>query len=121
MVCWGFSLGKGTVKGKRLLEKILSKMEPEAGLRLLLFGAGTVTLHNLNIGGIVDWFGRGNKTIETGLPYPFSRRTRFPWEKGTNPTAEDRITEWAVPALTAYILVYHPEAAAKFIDAMIPF
>jgi len=33
---------------------------------------------------------------------------------------EDQICEWAIPALASYTLVYHPEAIAKFIDALIP-
>jgi len=117
-------LAKKTEKEKQkelleLLEKALKQAEP--ALRLGLWAVGTVTFHKLNIGGIINWFGQSNEYIPTGLPYPFDVRIRFPWESTPEPTWEDQVTEWAIPALLSYAMVYHPEAIAQFVDAMVPF
>jgi len=48
-------------------------------------------------------------------------RRKFFWETEPQPTWEDKICEWGLPAVMSWILVYHPEAVAKFVDAMIPF
>ena len=101
--------------------KFVDKLTLDEITRVSLFLTGTVVAHNLNLAGIVTWFGKENKDVETGLPYPFNKRIRFPWERGKGPTWEDRITEWALPALMSWILIYHPEALAKFVDALIPF
>lgn len=104
---------------KFLEEKVAPNPEPY--MKLGLWAAGTVMCHNLNLAGMISWFGSHTDRIGTGLPPPFHLRRRFPWERAPTPTWEDKITEWAAPALTSWMLVYHPEAIAKFIDAMIPF
>jgi len=109
-----------TSKLRRFIEERLV-LEPEKIARLGVWAAGTVVCHNLNIGGIINWFGQATDTVPTGWPPPFHRRRRFPWEAEPEQTWEDKICEWAIPAVTSWILVYHPEAMAQFIDAMIPF
>jgi len=111
---------KQLTKLRRFIEERLV-VEPEKAVRLGVWALGTVACHNLNITGMFNWFGKLNETIPTGLPPPFHRRRRFPWEQAPNPTWEDKVTEWALPAITSWMLVYHPMAIAKFIDAMIPF
>lgn len=113
---------KQRVKSKleRFIEERLV-IEPEKAVRIGVWAVGTVVCHNLNISGLVKWFGKQNERVDTGLPGPFRWRRKFPWETGTDPTLEDKICEWGIPALASYALVYHPEAIAKFIDAMIPF
>jgi len=101
--------------------KLIDRTSLDDVLRLILFAGGTVTLHNLNIGGVITWFGKSNDYVGTGLPYPFHRRIKFPWEQGDTPTIEDKVTEWFIPAISSYVLIYKPEAIAAFIDAMIPF
>jgi len=101
------------------LEKVIEKAEP--ALKLGLWVAGTVTLHNVNIGGLVSWFGINNDRIPTGLPPPFHVRRRFPWEAEPEPTWEDQVTEWAIPAILSYIMIYKPVAIAQLIDAIVPF
>lgn len=107
-------------KLKRFIEERFV-VEPEKAVRLGVWALGTVACHNLNINGFFNWFGKVNETIPTGWPPPFHERRRFPWESQASATLEDKITEWALPALTAWVLVYHPMALAKFVDAMIPF
>ena len=107
-------------KLQRFIEERLV-LDPEKIARLGLWGAGTIAFHNLNITGFITWFGRSSDRIATGLPPPFAFRTRFPWEQKPEPTWEDKFTEWALPAIAAWIMIYHPEAVAKFVDAMIPF
>jgi len=111
--------GKQLTKLRRFIEERLV-VEPEKAVRIGVWLLGTVVCHNLNIGGIINWFGKANDRVPTGLPGPFAWRRRFPWEAEAKPTWEDRICEWAIPALASYTLVYHPEAIAKFVDAMIP-
>jgi len=106
-------------KLKKRIEDIIAA-HPEKFLRLGIWGLTTVVCHNLNIGGIINWFGKANDRVPTGLPGPFAWRRRFPWESQPEPTLEDKICEWAIPALASYTLVYHPDAIAKFVDAMIP-
>ena len=108
------------VKKRPILDEILKAIDKEK-VSLALWLGGTVVFHNLNVGGIVSWFDRSNEYVHTGLPYPFQRRIRFPWEKEEKPTLEDKITEWAIPALVSWVMVYHPVALAQFIDAMVPF
>jgi len=55
------------------------------------------------------------------LPGPFAWRRKFPWEQAAQPDLEDKICEWGIPALTSWMLVYHPEAIANMVDAMVPF
>lgn len=105
---------------KRFIEERLV-IEPESIARLAVFGVGTVVAHNLNIAGVLSFFGKDSELIPTGLPYPFDERRRFFWEQQDKPTLEDKITEWGLPMIVSWMLVYHPEAIAKFVDAMIPF
>lgn len=107
-------------KIKRFIEERLV-ISPEELVRIGVFGIGTVVAHNLNLAGMLDWFGRGSETIKTGLPYPFHERIRFPWEKAAEPNWEDKVTEWGLPMLVSWMLVYHPDAIAKFVDALVPF
>ena len=112
-------------KLKRFIEERLV-IEPEKAVRLAVWALGTVACHNLNIAGMFTWFGKPNDLVPTGLPAipfgpPIAFRRRFPWEQQPEPTSEDKITEWALPAITSWMLIYHPEAIAKFIDALIPF
>jgi len=101
--------------------KIIDNSDADQILKLGLFGLGTVVTHNLNLGGLINYFGRTNEFVDTGLPYPFARRRKFPWEAGEEKTWEDQVCEWGLPAILSYILIYKPEAAAKFVDAIIPF
>jgi len=112
--------GKQLTKLRRFIEERLV-IEPEKAVRLAVWAAGTVACHRLNIAGMFTWFGKLNQRVPTGLPGPFAFRRRFPWEAEAKPNWEDKITEWALPAITSWMLVYHPEAVAKFVDAMIPF
>lgn len=109
---------KGTIKER--IVKLIDRTTLKEATSFGLFCLGTVAMHNLNVGGLITWFGKRNDSIETGLPYPFHKRIRFPWEKQSKPTFEDKLTEWAVPALMSWIMVYHPEAVARFIDAIVP-
>ena len=112
------------LKLKTKLQRFIEErfvIEPEKAVKLGLWAAGTVAFHNLNITGFITWFGRTNDRIATGLPPPFAWRTRFPWEQREKAGLEDKITEWALPGIAAWIMIYHPEAVAKFVDAMIPF
>jgi len=102
------------------LGKIVDKLTPEMATKLALFGVGTVVVHNLNLANLITYFNKSNDYVDTGLPYPFGRRIRFPWETADKPTWEDQVCEWGLPAIISWILVYHPEAAAKFVDAVIP-
>jgi hypothetical protein len=110
-------------------EKLQVLSELEKALKLVdkdkvsvgVWALGTVVCHKLNIGGFINWLGQPTDTIETGLPYPFSRRRRFPWETGDKPDWEDKICEWGIPMMASWLLVYHPEAVANFVDALIPF
>jgi len=88
-----------------------------------VWALGTVVCHNLNIGGFINWFGTPTDRIDTGLPGPFRFRRRFPWEKAEDgkPTWEDKVCEWGIPAIASWLLVFHPEAVANFVDALIPF
>jgi len=115
-------MAKGKLKTKlqRFIEERLV-VEPEKAVRIGVWLLGTVVCHNLNIGGLINWFGKANDRVPTGLPGPFAWRRKFPWEAEPEPTLEDQICEWAIPALTSYMLVYKTEAIAKFVDAMIPF
>ena len=101
--------------------KLIDKLSPEMLTKLGLWGVGTVVVHNLNVAGLVTYFGKSNDYVETGLPYPLSRRIRFPWEAAEEKTWEDMVCEWGLPAIISWMLVYHPEAIAKFVDAMVPF
>ena len=107
-------------KLQRFIEERLV-IEPEKAVKLGLWAAGTVAFHRLNITGFINWFGKLNDRVYTGLPPPFAWRTRFPWEEAREPSWEDKITEWALPGIACWIMIYHPEAVAKFVDAMIPF
>jgi len=111
--------GKQLTKLRRFIEERLV-VEPEKAVRLGVWALGTVACHRLNIAGMFNWFGKVNELVPTGLPEPFAFRRRFPWEPKPKPTWEDHITEWALPAITSWMLVYHPQAVANFIDAMIP-
>jgi len=110
---------KQLTKLRRFIEERLV-VEPEKMVRIGVWGLGTIVCHNLNVAGMVNWFGQPTDRVPTGLPPPFHLRRRFPWEKEPEPTFEDKICEWGVPALISYILVYHPEAIAKMVDAMVP-
>ena len=117
-------LGKKRVKLKTKLQRFIEErlvIEPEKAVRLGVWALGTVVCHNLNLGGFINWMGQANGRVPTGLPYPFHVRIRFPWESAPKADLEDKICEWGVPALTSWMLVYHPEAIANFIDALIPF
>ena len=118
------SLGKKPLKLKTKLQRFIEErlvIEPEKAVRLGVWALGTVVCHNLNIGGFINWMGQTNDYVDTGLPYPFARRIRFPWEQQPEPTWEDKVCEWGIPALASWLLVYHPEAVANFVDALIPF
>jgi hypothetical protein len=108
-------------KLQRFIEERLV-IDPEKTVQLGVWALGTVVCHNLNLAGMVNWFGRPTDRIDTGLPGPFRWRRRFPWEREENkePTLEDKICEWGIPAITSWMLVYHPDAIARFVDAMIP-
>jgi len=111
---------KQLTKLRRFIEERLV-VEPEKAVRLGVWALGTVACHRLNIAGMFNWFGKFNERVPTGLPAPFDWRRKFPWEPDPEPTWEDKVTEWALPAITAWMLVYHPDAIAKFVDAMVPF
>ena len=117
---WKQLIGSDNPKLERLVED-LGKSNIDQLVKVGLFGVGTVVVHNLNLAGLVTYFGKTNEYVETGLPYPFGRRIKFPWEQGEKPTWEDKVSEWGLPAILSYILVYKPEAAAKFVDAIVPF
>jgi len=101
--------------------RFVDKLTPEMATKLGLWGVGTVVVHRLNIAGLITYFGRSNDYVDTGLPYPFGRRIKFPWEAGDKKTWEDYVCEWGLPAIISWMLVYKPEAVAQFVDAMIPF
>lgn len=102
-----------------LEEKVATNPEPYA--RLGVFLVGTVVCHKLNLAGMLNWFGMATDRVPTGLPGPFAWRRRFPWEAPGKQDLEDKICEWGIPALTSWMIVYHPEAVANLVDAMIPF
>jgi len=109
-------------KKKRKLEEIAEIFKEvnkdKVGIGVWL--VGTVVCHNLNLAGFLNWFGMATDRVPTGLPGPFAQRRRFPWEQKSTASLEDKICEWGIPALTSWILVYHPDAVARLIDAMIP-
>jgi len=91
----------------------------KAGVAMWLLG--TVVCHKMNLAGFLNWFGVATDRVPTGLPGPFAWRRKFPWEQEAKPDLEDKICEWGIPALASWMLVYHPEAVANMVDAMIPF
>jgi len=111
-----------TPKKKRKLKEIaeiLKEVNKEkVGIGVWL--VGTVVCHKMNLAGFLNWFGIATDRVPTGLPGPFAMRRRFPWETKPEPDLEDKICEWGIPALVSWILVYHPDAIAKGIDAIIP-
>lgn len=101
--------------------KLIDRISVDDVMKATALGVGTVVCHNLNLAGTISWFSKTNQRVETGLPYPFHERIKFPWETADEPTWEDQVTEWGLPLILSWILVYHPEAVAKFVDAMVPF
>jgi len=111
---------KRLTKLRRFIEERLV-IEPEKTVRIGVWLLGTVVCHNLNLAGTIKWFGNLDERVPTGLPGPFAYRRKFFWEKKAEPTWEDKICEWGLPAVMSWILIYHPEAVAQFVDAMVPF
>lgn len=108
---------------KEVLERFAEALKEvdKDKVSLVVWLLGTVVCHKLNLAGFINWMGQPTDKIDTGLPGPFKWRMRFPWEKADKPDLTDKITEWGIPALTSWMLVYHPEAVAAFVDALIPF
>jgi len=110
------------------IKKAMDKMTAEDYLKLGLFGSTAGIISKFKLTGILPFLGKAahpEDWVPTGLkaPWPTHRR-RMPWEptkKGGPVDIQSRLIDVGLSALTSYLIVYHPDAVAKTIDAVIPF